>query len=181
MASEDEQYHQSILDVATAFLEEFIRDAITRAKKRGLNVTGKTIASIFGRIVEINKAGRVDILIGYNLAGKFRDIKALRYKKQAPVEDLEEFVRIVGVDKFKFIPGYQGSNRVPTQDEAIRRIAWGIAMSRLQKPAYGKPWMLNTLFKAKMMKLTTALIQSTGSATIKYFQTVFAKENGSKG
>jgi hypothetical protein len=181
MANETEEYHQAVLDVATGFLEGFIRDAIKRAKARGLSVTGKTISSIFGQITELDKAGRIDISIGYNLAGKFRDIKALRYKKQAPVEDLEEFVRIVGVDKFKFIPGYQNSNRVPTQDEAIKRIAWGIAMSRLKRPAYGKPWMLNTLFRAKVNRLTTMLIEATGTATIKIFQTQLNQENGNKG
>lgn len=178
MAEEKEEYHQAVLDVATAFLEEFIRAAVDRAKKRGLSITGKLISSIFGQIDEIDKAGRIDINLGYNLSGKFRDIKALAYKKQPPVEDLEAFVKTVGIGKFRFVPGYQGSNRVPTQDEAIRRIAWGIAMSRVKRPAYGKPWMLNTLFRRKTLDLTTAMVEATGMATIKIFQNQIDKENG---
>lgn len=174
-------YHQAVVDVAAAWLEDFLRLAIKRAQNRGLQRTGALVRSIFGSIKEIDQAGRVDITLSYNLSGKFRDIKGLRYSHQAPVDDLVEFVRLVGIDKFKFIPGYQGSNRVPTQDEAIRRIAWGIARSRLERPAFGKPWMLNTLFKRQMNNLTELLVARTGTATIAIIERQFQIENNGKG
>jgi hypothetical protein len=51
-------------------------------------------------------------------------------------------------------------------------------MSRVKRPAYGKPWMLNTLFRRKTLDLTTAMVEATGMATIKIFQNQIDKENG---
>jgi predicted transcriptional regulator len=70
--------------------------------------------------------------------GRHRDINKLFYSRMPPVEILEEFVLKTGLEKFKYIPGYKQGARIPSDQIAARRIAWGIAKSRIGK-TYGKP------------------------------------------
>jgi hypothetical protein len=56
-------------------------------------------------------------------------MKYRTFSKQAPVDAIEEWIKQVGVDKFKTIPSYKNGKRPSTDTIAIRKLAWAIAKS----------------------------------------------------
>ncbi|AHM62295.1 hypothetical protein D770_20230 [Flammeovirgaceae bacterium 311] len=63
--------------------------------------------------------------------GRHHDMRNLLYTKQPPVEAMEEFVRKLGVSKFKYVPGYK-EGKIPSESIAVKRLAWAISKGRLK-------------------------------------------------
>lgn len=85
----------------------------------------------------------------FNMYGRFKDMKSLRYTQMPPIEAFEKFVEKVGVDKFAWVPGYDSKQSVPTEI-AINRIAWGIAKHRMAVPVVkrsGPGWYNENVMK----------------------------------
>lgn len=67
--------------------------------------------------------------------------------KKAGISDLEKWVENLGINKFKFVPGY-ANGKIPTESIAINRIAWGVKMTRKlnRNPQYRKPWFYKPFY-----------------------------------
>ena len=102
--------------------------------------------------------------------GRIKDMKGpLNRTKAPPIEELEAYVKKVGLSKFSYIPGYTGRSKVlPTSDRAINRIAWGLARAKLRDNAQVRPkyWFAKTFYSSInhfIDAVTTRYLAATGT------------------
>jgi hypothetical protein len=107
------------------------RELITAIEKRNLKLTDELVRSIEYQVVKAAEDQASGVKLAFEDYGRMKEMRHLFYDKMPPVSVMEEFVRKVGLGKFKYVPGYLNKSKVPSEDVAIKRIAWGISKSRL--------------------------------------------------
>lgn len=131
-----EQFEQIATDVVGVIVAEA---AITMQRKiiaAGYVLTGELLDSIRHEQVVVGASLYAEFTIGFSGHGRFKDMRQLLYGKMPPIDVIEEYVRELGLDKFKYVPGYllNAKYRVLNipDSRAVNRIAWGIAVHRMQ-------------------------------------------------
>lgn len=135
-------------------------------KKQIIN-TADLMNEIAGTIQE--EAESVIGTINFHEYGRFRDMKYLRWAGKAPpVDELQQWVLDKGLSSFAWVPGYEATNRVPSESQAARRIASAISRSmgsvEATKKKYNGTWYNET--KAKMINVARARILNRVSELI---------------
>jgi hypothetical protein len=150
-----------------AWLEMAIKELIASAKKNKVELTGQTIASIAGSIVSFSPDGVGEILINFQNSGRFQDWRKMDYGKLPPIDVLTEWVEKIGINKFKFVPGYKGKERKISDSQAARRIAWGVAMARYNRgPKRKKRWFAKLMYGPLLARLISAQIEVLGTSSL---------------
>lgn len=106
-----------------------------RIQTAGFVLTGDLMNSIHTQTVVLAKELQAEFSIGFRGYGRYKDMKKLLWGRLPPVQAMEEFVERVGLENFKYVPGYLLGARyrvlhIP-DSRAINRIAWGIAKARV--------------------------------------------------
>jgi hypothetical protein len=110
-----------------------VKDRLQRAiVNKNLILTDGLLNSLEGEVFEATGDVVAGLKASFKEHGRHLDMKASNYKKRPPVEVMEEFVRKKGLQSFKSIPGVRDGQKLPTEDEQIRRLAWAISSSRLK-------------------------------------------------
>lgn len=163
-----------------AWLEMGIQKLKANAKDKKLDLTGESINSIAGRLVQVSSEGQFEVLIAFKNSARFADYrKNVSYKQLPPVDLLTQWVLDKGVSKFKYVPGYRNSNKRLVDTVAARRIAWGVAIRRYQK-GYGrkKPWFAKLMYGPLIAQLIQTSIDVIGTSSTKIFDYNLDKEIG---
>lgn len=85
--------------------------------------------------------------------GRYRDMKNLRWAgKMPPVEEMVAWIKEIGLGKFAWIPGYEATGKVPTMDQAIRRLSWSISKALGSVPVVKKKYT-GTWYNENVMKM----------------------------
>ncbi|PMD97665.1 hypothetical protein BWI97_08635 [Siphonobacter sp. BAB-5405] len=127
---------QTIIQELQPSLEEILQDAIRDFKSaleaKGLVLTGKLRDSFTYHIIsEANLEGTID----FEDYGRLKDLKSIYYENGPPaVEVMQDYVNLIGVDKFAYVPGYK-KGKMPTVNRAVSRIAWGLVFNRIKEPS----------------------------------------------
>lgn len=118
-------------------LDAYIDKAETAFKQRiasqGIVLTGEMLNS-FRQYAAERGDGYVQArlsMVGYT---RIKDLRSMNYSRTPPLRALEDFVEMVGLDKFAFVPGYPKGGRPVSDTVAIERIAWAIKMSLRKNP-----------------------------------------------
>lgn len=101
----------------------------------------------------------INIDIFFKEYGRFKDIKRMRWQHMPPVEELEEFVKKVGLNKFAFVNGYNEKS-VPTVDKAVKRLAWTFAMYKKKIPVHKQQTQWYNRTKAAYFNVLSRRINS---------------------
>ena len=161
-------YFDAVNDVMAAWAQIMLQDLKANAAHKKLDNSGELIRGMRVAIIKASESTAGEIIFIMPAQGKFRDM-TLRYKnKQPDVDALAEWVKSVGVGAFNYTPGYSTASQQPTQDEQARRIAWGIAISRVKKKKSlkGKNWFRGRLRGQLNQKLIEMLVEATGTASL---------------
>jgi hypothetical protein len=114
--------------------------------EKKLVLGGALLRSLQYQVLQL-AVGQQKAIIGFYDSGRMRDMRKLHYTKMPPIKVMEDFVRKVGVDHFKFIPGSAKGRAPVSQSRAVNRIAWGIAVSiRQGNSVRRKPWFNKTFY-----------------------------------
>jgi len=153
----------------TAWLELSIRELVQSARDKKMNVTQETIRSIMGSFQGLSPSAVGDVLISFKNSARFLDFrKSPDWQKFPPIKDLEDWVKKIGLNKFKYVPGYKNSSKRPTDDMAARRIAWGVAIHRYHMGAKRKkPWFAKLFYKKHIAQIIRILVEETGTASVR--------------
>lgn len=158
---------QQLEEAAAAWLEMAVRELIASAKKNKVELTGETIASIAGSVADFTPDGVGAILIQFQNSGRLQDWRKMEYSKLPPVDILAQWVEKIGIDKFKFVPGYRGKERRISDSQAARRIAWGVAMARYRRgPRRKKRWFAKLMYGPLLARLIDAQIEVLGTSSL---------------
>jgi hypothetical protein len=156
-----------------AFVNEVLEDwtAITlndlkrSIQNAGLELTEDLLNSLR---VEVMKAAAGDLARAnfyFRMHGRWKDMRTV-YKNYSgswrqsgfpPIEAIKEFITKVGVEKFKYVPGYK-MGTFPAENIAVRRLAWGIAIGIGKRNTIkAKKWYAKTFYSQ-----ITPLIEALG-------------------
>lgn len=165
MATVQEELDGFVLEELKRFEGVALARLATSLKERNVVLSGETLASLQGEVLKGTQLGTAQLLMAFKESGRIQDMGKVFWKKMPPVSVLEDYVRKVGVGKFAYVPGYEG-RKAPTESVAIKRIAWGIALHRLDDNAhkpkkwYAKPFY--SLLNGLIDSLVTRTQQATG-------------------
>lgn len=143
------KWHQNIIAV--------LRESL---QKRKIIASEELLNSLNAAVTRASQNAEGKISITFQSYGRYRDMRKLIYTSQPPVDEIEEWVKEIGIEKFRNVPGYKNSNQVPTRDMAARRIAWGIARKMHMRYTVKRPkrqvWYSSPLY-TEINKLETRL------------------------
>ena len=137
-------------------LDEELGDYAARAlallsaavQARGLVLTEDLLKSLQSETVAATVQHVASMGVAFEQYGRIKEMKATNRTKAPPIEEIEKFVRKVGITKFDYVPGY-GLNRRPVGlGRTINRIAWGIARAKLRDNQQARPksWFAKTFY-----------------------------------
>lgn len=146
---------------------------------KGLILTGSLSESLNAEITTAADEVKGELKLYFEDHGRFQDMKHRYFGKMPPVEAMLKYIRKVGLDKFRYVPGYPlgvfptGTSRSKfgTGNRiAENRIAWGLAMSRVAPKnsgkAYGRrKWYAKT-FYSSIDELIEAILGKTKELTL---------------
>jgi hypothetical protein len=89
-------------------------------ENKKLVATGELLRSFHADV--LRGAGTIEAQIKYNFYGKFRDMKAVGFKKIPPSQVIEDWINDVGPGSFKLPVA-------PTVSQAVKKLVWMILRS----------------------------------------------------
>ncbi|MDR6195165.1 hypothetical protein [Siphonobacter sp. SORGH_AS_0500] len=133
---------EEILKDLTPILEDVIQDGVESFKRaleeKGLVLTEELKQNFSYQMTE--SATELTGTISFYGYGRFKDMSRLNYLKVGPpVDDLEEYVQKVGVERFAFVPGYK-KGKIPTVNKAAIRIAFALSAYRKKVKVVYRPY-----------------------------------------
>lgn len=126
--------------------------------QKKLVLSGDLQRSLEFEVLKASSGQIAKLLLAFEDAGRFKDMKGLNRTKMTPVKVMEEYVRKVGWNKFKYVPGFQSKKRIPTESQAINAIAWGLSRNSLTKKHKPKRWFAKP-FYGTINNLITQLLE----------------------
>jgi hypothetical protein len=140
-------------------LDEEVSDYAARAlglltqaiEAKGLVLTEELLNSLRTQVVSATAQHVASMGVAFEQYGRIKDMKGINRTKAPPIEEIEAYVKKVGLSHFDFIPGYTDRSKVsPASSTAINRIAWGIARAKLRDNAQVKPksWFAKTFYSS---------------------------------
>lgn len=164
-------YSEVIEEVIAAWSQWAIEELRERAKNRKVELTGELIDSFSSKISKLTADGVAEMQIYFKTSGRFRDMEIGRYNKQGPAAVFAEWAEQVGIEKFKYVPGYGDKSRVPTTSIAYRRIGWGVAIARYTKGRIkSKRWFYKFFYGKLFDQLVDDMIEATGYSSVQMLQ-----------
>lgn len=158
-------------------LDEEVSDYAARAlglltqaiQAKGLVLTEELLRSLQTQVVQASASHVASMGVAFEQYGRIRDMKGIDRSKAPPIEEIEAYVKKVGLSHFAYIPGYTDRSKVlPTSARAINRIAWGIARAKLRDNADVRPksWFAKTFYSSInrfIDAVTTRYVAATGT------------------
>ncbi|MDJ1468152.1 hypothetical protein [Xanthocytophaga flava] len=134
-------------------------------RKAGVILSGETLKSLHAEVLQASQNNVARLLLYFNESGRIREMRNLTYRQLPPQSEIEAFVRKVGVSNFRYVPGYKFGH-IPTEDIAVRRIAWGIRIAkRRENTTKPKKWYAKTFYSSLNVlvdNIITRYQQTTG-------------------
>lgn len=137
-----EEFEKAATNVIEVLMAESVKVMQFKLQQDGFVLTAELLRSIQKQSIIEGRSLYAEFSIGFKGYGRFKDMRRLLYNNLPPIDVLEEYVREVGLDKFKYVPGYLLGAKyrvlhIP-DNRAINRIAWGIGVNRLKMGVKGK-------------------------------------------
>lgn len=135
-----------------------------RLSQQKLVASEQTLRSLQLDALRQTASGITALGVAFADSGRIQDMKGYDRKKAPPIEDIEAWIRAVGLSKFSYWPKL--GSRVPTEQMVVNRLAWGVARSirrkNLHRPRrwFSKPFY--STIDPLIDRLVTAYQQRTG-------------------
>jgi hypothetical protein len=139
-------------------LDEEVSDYATRAlgllaqaiQAKGLVLTEELLQSLRTEVVGATAQHVAVMGVLFEQYGRIKDMKGLNRTKAPPIEELEAYVKKVGISHFAYVPGYKYGQFPRASKTAINRIAWGLARAMVRDKADVRPksWFSKTFYSS---------------------------------
>ncbi|MGI4835122.1 MAG: hypothetical protein ACRYFK_16840 [Janthinobacterium lividum] len=173
----------SYQDEFKRILDEEVRDYAARAlgllaqaiQAKGLVLTEELLHSLRTEVTAATAQHVAVLGVLFEQYGRIKDMKGYDRTKAPPIEEIEAYVKKVGVSHFEYVPGYKHGQFPRSSSVAINRIAWGLARAKLRDKAEVRPksWFSKTFYSSInrfIDAVTTRYLAATGThlaATLK--------------
>lgn len=137
---QDTQLLEIIVDTLKEYSFQFVKNRRSDASSANLEATKELLQSFRTAVDVNNSGGQASLLLAFEEHGRFVDMKrrSNRWKKQPPVEKIEEWIRDKG--SAQFLAGYKRNIGPGGSDRAIENIAWAIAKTIKKKGIKRRSW-----------------------------------------
>lgn len=118
------------------------------------------------------------LVIGFEPYGRLQEMKELNYdSKQAPVDDIAEWIKTKGINSFRLTKRYKQVLRRRGQDAATQDLAWAMVYRKKNpiKKKRRKRWF-NTIFFGTISTLRGKLAQQFVKEDLLKIQELFDKQ-----
>lgn len=138
---------------------DFVLQELLNSSKGGLNKkkvekSGKLIQSLQKEIIINSSRGLARAILGFEPYGRISDLKLTDHSRQPPVNDLEEYIREVGLSQFRQPRSLKRIKRVRGENAAIRDLAWRLSRSIfLKKKKKRRKWRFSKIFYSTITQL----------------------------
>ena len=157
---------QQMTDFINETQDEWILYAVTRLMKsireKKLVASERLIRSMASEVVKAAAGQNAKSIISFEGYGRLRDMKVVTHKfrpgEDVIMKEFLEWVKGVGLGKFKYVPGYEKSRKAPSESVAQRRIAWGIAFGLAKKGRHVRKQWYAKRMQGNIINLTERLI-----------------------
>lgn len=175
------------------FVDEMIREELGKwqgvvleklaneIRRRKLTLTEDLLKSLQTEVLREASGASYQLRLAFMEYGRIKEMRSVSWKNMPPVEEMEKFVAKVGVERFKYVPGYKFGQFPTDKNMAIRRIAWGIAISRKRftetrpRKWFARPFYVQV--EALISNITTRFAQQT----LQHTTTTLLNGTGTKG
>lgn len=135
-----------------------------RLRQQKLVASAQTLESLHLEALRQTAAGITALSLAFADSGRINDMKGYDRKKAPPLEDIEAWIRSIGLSKFSYWP--KMGTQVPTEQRVVNRLAWGVAIN-LRKKNQHRPrrWFSKPFYSTidpLIDRLVTAYQQATG-------------------
>jgi hypothetical protein len=156
-------------DVINAALEiwgEYVLTVLAeKIRQRKVVLSGELLNSLQYQVLAATADSTGRLYLAFSESGRIKDMRGITRRKMAPISEIEDFVRKVGLSKFKRVPGTKGGKPI-TESQAVNRIAWGIARSqRIQQKHKPKKWFAKP-FYGTINRLIDHLLDGYGTVAM---------------
>jgi hypothetical protein len=143
---------------------------------RGLVFSGELLKSLQAQVLAASVQNIASMGVEFEEYGRIREMKFQGRTKAPPIEEMEAYVRKVGINNFPYVPGYGFKSRPVGNARTINRIAWGLVRAKLRDQGQFKPksWFAKNFYKSinrLIDAVATRYAAQTGThlaATIKF-------------
>lgn len=128
-----EKYAKRLFD---DFSSQALEDLAKALSDKKIISTSELYNSLRYKVLSAVSQSAASCGVSFKTYGRFVDMRHSTFRTPLPKKAIEEeiipWVQRQGVSSFKYIPGY-GPNglKIPSEDKAIKRIAWGIGRGML--------------------------------------------------
>lgn len=157
-------------------LDEEVGDYAARAlalltqaiEAKGLVLTEELLHSLRTQVVGATAQHVASMGVLFEQYGRIKDMKGISRTKAPPIEEIEAYVKKVGLSNFQYVPGYKHGQFPLASKTAINRIAWGLARAKLRDNAQVRPksWFSKTFYSSInrfIDAVTSRYLVATGS------------------
>jgi hypothetical protein len=157
-------------------LDEEVGDYAARAlglltqtiQAKGLVLTEELLHSLRTQVVAATANHVASMGVLFEQYGRIKDMKGLNRTKAPPIEEMEAYVKRIGLSNFPYVPGYKYGQFPLASKTAINRIAWGLARAKFRDRADVRPkfWFSKTFYSSInrfIDAVTTRYVAATGT------------------
>lgn len=120
---------REIMEEYAGKIDRRLHDAL---EARGIRASGATIDSLRVFVNQTSEGALTDLMIYFRSSGRIQEMRNIRTGgRQIPLDTISDWVKSVGVNKFKYVPGYEDSSQpLGAIKNAEQRIGFAIALSK---------------------------------------------------
>ncbi|MVN75826.1 hypothetical protein GO988_05755 [Hymenobacter sp. HMF4947] len=151
MADYQDEFKRILDEEVGSYAAKALQLLAAAVQAKGLVLTEELLNSLRTEVVGATAQHVAVMGVLFEQYGRIKDMKGLNRTKAPPIEEIEAYVKKVGLSHFDYIPGYTDRSKVsPVSSRAINRIAWGIARAKLRDNAQVRPksWFSKTFYKS---------------------------------
>lgn len=146
--AEQDDYNKVIADIFADHRSKLHGVLINSLNARNIVLSSELLNSLKVQVQSNASSVLNDIIIEFNSYGRVKEIQGGGGGKLFPVDEIAKtFVEKIGIDKFKYVPGYQNTKRsyedIPN---ASKRIAFAIGMKRMERGNKARKWYIKNTF-----------------------------------
>ncbi|MCC2546405.1 hypothetical protein LJY25_08110 [Hymenobacter sp. BT175] len=117
---------------------------------RGLVLSAELLKSLQTTVLATSVEQIAQMGVEFEQYGRIREMKNLGRTKAPPIEEMEAYVKKVGITNFPYVPGYGFKSRPLGNARTINRIAWGLARAKMRDGGQVRPkaWFAKNFYKS---------------------------------
>ena len=162
----EKEFIDTLEKIGKAWQLPVVQQFVSNIKKKKLISSSKLLNSLDSSTTANISSSLVLISFAFEEYGRYQDMKKRKWGSAPPIEEIIDWVKKEGINKFKDPNPRPGK----TTERRLNEIAWGISKSKKWRQGVkGKPWFQSTFYK-QLQALQEELLLGAADRTIEHIK-----------